>query len=467
MMDKKALRISLIVGGAFLMENLDSTAISTAIPKMASSFKVTPVMMSAGITWYVIMLAVFIPISGWFSDVFGTKKVFTTAIIGFILSSIGCGLSQNLTHFITARVCQGIAGAMMVPVGRLAVLSSTAKKDLVTAIAYITWPGLIGPVIGPLVGGFFTTYYSWHYIFFINVPLGIIAIICTLKYIPNLHTGVRRKLDVLGFLLSVTSLTSFMYGLQAISETHSDYGKPIAYILGAMIVMVLFVLHCKRSANPLIDFSVLKVRTYAITVYSGTLTRMVINMPPLLIPLMFQIGFHLTPLQSGWLFTASMVGNLAIKPATVWVTRKFDFRKVLIVNGLLLALVTWAQSMMSPMIGYVLIILIMLFSGMIRSMQFSSLNTLAYADIPQARMSNANTLYSTIQQMSIGMGIALGSICLHFASMIHKSNDKYSLSDFKLALEIVAVFCVISIIEFFRLKSTDGLSVRGIIPKEA
>ncbi|PZP40824.1 MAG: drug:proton antiporter [Pseudopedobacter saltans] len=465
-MDKRALTISLIVGGAFLMENLDSTVISTALPAMAISFKTDPVHLSAGITSYLIMLAVFIPISGWVADKFGTRNVFGGAMIGFLVSSMLCGLSQTLTQFVCARVLQGTAGAMMVPVGRLSVLKNTEKKDLVTAIAYITWPGLIGPIVGPILGGVFTTYLSWHWIFFINVPLGIIALILIWKYIPNSHSETSRPLDFVGFVLSALALSSFMYGLETFSRGDATWAKTVSLLIGSVVLIVINVFQSRKKEFPLIDFSVLKIKTYAVTIYSGSLTRMVIGMAPFLVPMLFQVGFGLNAFQSGMIYMASMVGNLVVKPATITVTRKFDFRKALVGNGLLLAVSTFATGLLIPTTPLWITIVVMFASGAFRSMQFSSLNTLAYSDIPMEKMSNANTLYSTAQQMSLGMGIALGAVTLHLSSVINHTNNQYQLKDFHLAFFIIGVLSLLSLIEYFRLSPKDGLSVRGITAKD-
>ncbi|WP_447642522.1 MULTISPECIES: MFS transporter [Chitinophagaceae] len=462
-MEKRALTISLIVGGAFLMENLDSTVISTALPAMAASFHTDPVHLSAGITSYIIMLAVLIPISGWVADKYGTRNVFGGAMIGFLVASMLCGLSQNLTQFVCARVLQGTAGAMMVPVGRLSVLKNTQKQDLVTAIAYITWPGLIGPIIGPILGGLVTTYLTWHWIFFINVPLGTVALFFIWKYIPNTRGDSVRPLDFVGFVLSAVALSSFMYGMETLSRGEATWLKTGGLLFGSILLLTINVFQSKKKAFPLIDFSVLRIKTYAITIYSGSLTRMVIGMAPFLVPLLFQVGFGLNPFQSGMIYMASMVGSLVVKPATITTTRKYDFRTVLVGNGILLAASTFATGFLMPQTPLWLTVLVMFTSGAFRSMQFSSLNTLAYADISMDKMSNANTLYSTAQQMSLGMGIALGAVTLHLASVIHHTQNHYELRDFHLAFFIIGGLSLLSLIEYFRLTPTDGLSVRGVI----
>ncbi len=460
-MRKESLIISLIVGTTFLMENLDSTAISTAIPQMANDFHVDAVAMSIGITAYVIMLAVFIPISGWIADRFGIRTVFSVAISGFVVSSMLCGVSNSLTMFVFARILQGVFGAMMVPVGQLAVLRNTAKKDLVTAIAFITWPGLAGPIIGPFLGGFFTTYMSWHWIFFINVPLGLLAVFLAFKFIPNTMEDKKRPLDRIGFVLSSIGMLSLMIGVELID---SDNNASLA--IGVCLVMaVLFlggsVVHSFKISHPIIDYSVLKVRTYRVTVASGTTTKMVMNTAPYLLPLFFQIGFGLSAFNAGLLYISSMVGNLAMKPATIWITRKFNFRSVMVVNGTLLALAVFLQSYLQPSTPYILIVILLFFAVLTRSMQFSSLNTLAYADIVPEKMSNANTLYNTFQQLSMALGIAMGAIFLHLASHMHGHGTDYQVSDFHMALRLVALVGILSVIEFFSLKKTDGLNVRN------
>lgn len=460
-MKKRSLIISLTVGGAFLMENLDSTAITTAIPQMAKDFSVDTVTMSTGITAYVIMLAVFIPVSGWVADRYGTRTVFSSAVAGFLLSSIACGLSTTLPAFIVARVFQGISGAMMVPVGRLAVLNNTDKKDLITAIAYITWPGLAGPISGPFLGGLFTTYLSWHWIFFINVPLGVLIIYLTTRHIPNKVSETKRPLDKKGFLLSGIGLSCFMIGIELTGEKNANYLVTGSIVLLALVFLTFAIRHAKRTAHPLIDLSILKIKTFRVTIFTGTLTKIVINTSPLIIPLLFQIGFGMTAFQSGLLFMASMIGNLCMKPATIWVTRKFNFRAVLIGNGFLLATAIFLQAFLNPEIPIWLIVALLFFSGMTRSMQFSSLSALAYSDIPQSDMSNANTMYSTLQQISIAMGITFAAMSLHFAA-IFNGNKTYKLEDFQLALFTIAAVCVLSLIQYSKINKTDALNVRGI-----
>ncbi|WP_281764917.1 DHA2 family efflux MFS transporter permease subunit [Neptunitalea lumnitzerae] len=460
-MNRKSLIIALIVGGTFFMENLDSTAITTAIPKMAQDFSVDPVTMSMGITSYVIMLAVFIPISGWFAERFGTRNIFSIAIAGFTISSALCGLSYSLPIFIGARILQGIFGALMVPVGRLAVLSNTEKKDLVTTIAYLSWPGLAGPICGPFLGGFFTTYFTWHWIFFVNVPLGIIAILLTFKYIPKSTQHFKKKLDWVGFLLSGIGLLAFMIGIELASETHINLALVISLFVGALILLGISVWHSFKIEHPLIDYSVMKIRTFKVTFTSGTITQIVINTAPYVLPLFFQIGFGMSAFNAGLLYMFSMIGNLAMKPATIWITRKFNFKAVLVVNGLLLALAVFLQSYLQPETPYWLMAALLFCSGLTRSMQYSSMNTLAFADINDKEMNNANTLNSTLRQIALATGISIGALLLHLSANYHGNGSNYQVEDFQLTLQIIAIIGVLAIYDFFTIKKTDALNVRN------
>lgn len=459
-MQKSALIIALIVGTTFFMENVDGTAITTAIPQMSHDFGVSPVTMSMGITAYVIMLAVFIPISGWFAERYGTRTIFVTAIAGFVISSILCGLSESLPTFVGARILQGFFGAMMVPVGQLAVLGNTEKKDLVTAIALITWPGLAGPICGPFIGGYFTTYHSWHWIFFINIPLGIIAILLSLKYVPNKIYNKNKPLDWKGFVLSGIGLLLFMIGLEIINGNHGNIYLIIGILSLAFLSFGISVWHSFKTDLPLINYSVFKIKTYKITSISGSITKVVINTAPYLLPLFFQLGFGLSAFNAGLLYMASMVGNLAMKPATIWITRKYNFKQVLIINGLILSVSIFIQGYFEPTTPYALIAGILFISGLSRSMQFSSLTTLAYSDVPKDKMSNANTLYNTLQQLSVAVGITTGSILLHFSALYHGNHGTYQVVDFQLALKLSAIIGIFCLFEFFQLNKNDGLNVR-------
>lgn len=459
----KSYSVSLIVAISFFMQGLDTTAVNTAIPTMAKSFGTDVVHLSAGVTSYLIALAIFIPVSGWIADRFGTRRVFCTSIILFILASALCGFSQNLTQFVTFRIFQGMAGAMMTPVGRLAVLKTTPKEKLVTAMAYITWPALVAPILGPLVGGYLTTYWHWHWIFFLNVPISIICVLLAWYHIPEEkdEDHIKRRFDFIGFVLSGLALAGFMYGVELFSRTEVPYYVPIIVILISVGLLFFNIRYSRHISNPLIDYSVIRIPTYKVTIFTGSVSRMVIGVAPYLVPLMFQEGFGLSPFQSGTLFLATMAGNLVMKPATIWIMRHYNFKTVLISNGFLVATFTFFTALLLPTTPVILIVAVMFLSGMFRSMQFSAITTLAFADIPQPRMTTANTLYSTVQQMSTGMGIAMGAVFLRFSNMINGSTEHYTVTDFRLAFIFVAILGTISLYGYTKLTPDAGDVVRG------
>lgn len=458
----KSYTVSLVVAIAFFMQGLDTTAVNTAIPAMARSFGTDVVHLSAGVTSYLIALAIFIPVSGWIADRFGTRKVFCTAIVLFIIASVLCGISQSLTQFVGFRIMQGMAGAMMTPVGRLAVLKTTPKENLVTAMAYITWPALVAPILGPLVGGYLTTYWSWHWIFYLNIPISIACVLLAWRYIPEEkpEEKIKRRFDAVGFALSGLALAGFMYGVELFSRAEVSYYIPVLVVVFSLGLLLFNIKYSQHISNPLIDYSVVKIPTYKVTIFTGSLSRMVIGVAPYLVPLMFQEGFGLNPFQSGMLFLATMAGNLAMKPATIWVMRHYNFRTVLLVNGFLVALFTFFTSLLLPQTPVILIVVVMFLSGMFRSMQFSAITTLAFADVSQPRMTAANTLYSTVQQMSTGMGIAMGAVFLRFSNMINGSTDYYTVADFRLAFIFVAILGTVSLYGYTKLTPDAGDVVR-------
>lgn len=462
-MDKRTtIRVSLVVAIAFFMQFLDTTAVNTAIPAMADAFGTDVVHLSTGVTSYLMALAIFIPVSGWIADRFGTRRVFCAAIAFFIFASVLCGTSQNLLQFVLYRIMQGMAGAMMVPVGRLAVLKVTPKDELAAAMNYITVPALVAPVVGPLVGGYLTTFWSWRWIFYLNVPISIVCILLAWHYIPaEGKPAVKKPFDWLGFVLSGGAVAGFMYGVEMFSKADVSYLASASVVVASLLVLFSNVWYAKRITAPLIDYSVMRVRTYSITIWVGSMSRIVIGAFPYLVPLMFQEGFGLSPFESGLLFLSTMVGNLSMKSATVWIIRRFRFRSILLVNGFLVALFTFFTALFLPDTPVWIIVVTLFCSGLVRSMQFSSLTTLAFADIAERKVTSANTLYSTIQQMSTGMGIAVGAVALRFANMIGGGTPgHYTVPDFRLAFIFIAVIGFLHLVGYTFLRPTAGNAVR-------
>lgn len=458
----KSTLVALLVAGAFFMENLDATVIATALPQMGKSFHVSPVDLNMGMTAYMLMLAVFIPISGWVADRYGTRTVFMSAIAVFTLSSILCGMSTGLWQFTAARIIQGIGGAMMVPVGRLVVLRTTEKSNLMDAISYITWPGLVAPVLGPPLGGFITTYASWHWIFFLNVPLGIIGIILAWLWISNFKEDHRRPFDWLGFALCGSACTAFMYGLELIGRESSSWRTPSLYLSGALALGVLGLHHIRRAPAPVIDLRPLKIKTFAVTIHGGSLFRIAISMAPFLLPLLFQVSFGLNAFQSGMLLLALFAGNLGMKTVTTPILRLFGFRSVLLANGALNVLAALGCAALSPHSSRFFICSVLFCNGLFRSMQFTSLNTLAFADVPKPMLSPATSLYSMVTQMTMGMGVAVGAIFLRLGALLFPHASRVPvLADFRFAFVLVSIVIALGTIDCLGLAPDAGAEVSG------
>jgi len=451
----------LLVAGAFFMEYIDGTVIATALPQMARTFHTRAVDLNVGMTAYMLTLAVFIPISGWVADRFGSRRIFASAIAIFTLSSVFCGLSNGLLSFTLLRVIQGIGGAMMVPVGRLVVLRTTEKKDLIRSIAYLTWPALAAPIIGPPLGGFITTYASWRWIFFINVPLGILAFILTFIFLRD-ERQEQEAFDWITFLLSGTACTAFVYGLELLGRTDSSLVIGVALLVLSLLAAAAAVSTTRKSKAPLIDLESLKLRTFAVPVFGGSLFRIAISVSPFLLPLMFQIGFGMDAFHSGMFVLALFAGNLGMKAVTTPLLRIFGFRQVLIVNGIATGLGILVCALLLPKTPGVLIFLVLFINGLCRSMQFTAMSSLAFVDVPFERMSSANSFFSTVQQLGNSLGVAVGALALRTATILHgNAHGAPNVGDFHLAFIFVGVFALVSVADCFLLPADAGSITSG------
>jgi len=452
---------ALLVAGAFFMEFLDGTVIATALPDMAKSFGVQAVDLNIGISAYLITLAVLIPASGWIADRFGARKVFAVALAIFTLASVFCGLSTTVDQFVAMRVLQGMGGALMVPVGRLAVLRTTPKHQLITAIATLTWPALVAPIIGPPLGGFITSYADWRWIFFINVPLGIVAIILALRIIPDLHDDERRPFDTPGFIATTIAMVSLVYAMESMGAQHSQGVLTLALLVVGAVTLIYALRHFQRTQWPMIRLDAMQVPTFRVTMYGGSLFRASISAVPFLLPLMFQVGFGMDAFHSGLLVLAVFVGNLTIKPATTPLIRRLGFRKLLLINGALNVLSLLACAFISPQTPVWLIMLILYLGGVFRSIQFTAVSTLAFADVPSTQMSYANTLFSTATQLAVGLGITLGAIGIRIGE---KMGDLLGMTSvpgisFRLAFVAIALICLVGMVDTLRLTKDAGSAV--------
>ncbi len=458
----------LLVAGTFFMEMLDGTVIVTALPTMADSFHVAVVDLNVAMTAYLLTLGVFIPVSGWVAERFGPRVVFSAAIVLFTVASLLCGLCTSLTPFIAARILQGIGGALMVPVGRLVVLRVTPKNELMRATATIVWPGLIAPVLGPPLGGLITTYLSWPWIFYLNLPLGVIALICALRLVPRGEPMRDRALDWRGALLSGSACVLLAYGLDLVSKSDESPLVGVVVLAAGMVLGVIGVWHLRRHPVPLIDLSVMAHRTFSFNIISGSLARAAIGTAPFLLPLMFQVGMGFDAVRSGFLVLAVFAGNLLMKTMTSQVLRWFGFRRVLLINGVLLAISLALCGLLEADTPTVVIVVLLFASGAFRSMQFTSMATIAFADVPQPKMGSANALNNTAMQLTLGMGVAVGAFLLHASGWLRGSaDDTPILTDFRLAFYAAGVLALFGCLAAIRLDHNAGAEVSGHKSKPA
>ena len=451
---------ALIVACALFMQNVDSTVIATALPSMARAFDAQPIRMNVALTSYMLSLAVFIPASGWMADRFGTRNVFRIAIGVFTLGSVLCGSAQSLPALVLFRVLQGIGGAMMVPVGRLLLLRNIPKSELVAAMAWLTTPALIGPVVGPPLGGFITTYFSWRLIFDINVPIGIAGIILVTVFVDDLRETTEARFDWVGFVLSGVTLSCLMFGFELAGRGLVPMEVSLAVLGVGVAGAVGYGGHAMRHSAPLLDFTLLRIRTFLVSIVAGTLFRVGVGAMPFLMPMMLQLAFGRSPLQSGLITLASSAGALVMKPVSLRALRLLGFRDTLLVNGVLSAGLLGLCAAFRPAWPVAAIYLVLLVSGFFRSLQFTAYNALAYSEIPRARMSAATSLYSTIQQVSLTMGIAIAAAAITVAMTVNGDAEP-ALADFSLGFVVVAL-CSLSAAPLALLMPRDaGSDVTG------
>jgi EmrB/QacA subfamily drug resistance transporter len=454
--------LPLIVACALFMENLDSTVLSTALPAIARDFGESPIQLKLALTSYLLSLAIFIPASGWFADRFGARAIFRLAILVFTVGSILCGLSTSIPEIVGARIVQGLGGAMMVPVGRLIILRSVSKAELVGSLAWLTVPALVGPVVGPPLGGFITTYFDWRWIFWINVPIGVLGIVLATLYIPNIREETNPRFDTFGFILSAVGLAAFMTGSTSLGLDLFPVPLVLALFLGGAALLALYVLHSRRRPDPILDLSLLAIPTFRLSMIGALLFRFGIGATPFLLPLLLQVGFGMTPFQSGTITFASAIGAIAMKFVAPPLLRRHGFRTILIVNTLIAGVAVALPAAFTPATPVSLMTGLLLVSGFFRSLQFTSVNALVFADVPAVRMSRATTLTSVAQQLSISLGISIGAIALELT--VQASGGTMTAASFAPAFIVVAVLSTLAVVPFLALERTAGDEMSGRRP---
>ena len=451
--------VALIVAGAFSMEYIDSTVITTALPLMARTFHMPAVELSIGLTAYLLTISAFIPVSSWIADRFGSRTVFVTAMAIFTLSSLWCGFARGLAEFVLARVVQGMGGAMMVPVGRFVVLRGTAKKDMIRAFALLSWPALAAPILGPPLGGFIATYWSWRWIFFLNILPGMAGIALAFWKMPNFFADEARPLDWPGFLLTGSALSCLMYGVDRIGVASGNRAIPALLLLAGLMLGWLSIRHCRRAEHPLLDLWAMRVPTFAATAWGGSLFRLSISAVPFLVPLMLQLGLGMSAYRAGAYTLYIFVGNFGMKIVTTPILHRWGFRATLVVNGVAAIASLALCAVVTGSTPAWILAAIFLYGGLCRSMQFTAISTLTYVDVPSERMSGASALGSMVQQMTQGIGVASGALMLHMAMALGGRSGRPVTADFHLAFLALALLCTLGLISFTRLAPDAGAAV--------
>jgi EmrB/QacA subfamily drug resistance transporter len=467
--DRPSMVVPLVIACALFMETLDGTVIATAIPAIARSLDESPLALNLAMTAYMLSLAVFIPLSGWLADRFGARRIFCTAIVVFTLSSLGCALATDLNTLIAARICQGMGGAMMMPVGRLILLRTIPKHQFVQAMSWVVIPALIGPALGPLVGGFIATYWSWRWIFLINLPIGVLGLCLALRYIGPVTSPKIRKLDIPGFVLLGLGLGAFAFAIDNLGRGLLPGWIVAAGFTVAALVLGLYVRHALLSRHPALDLRLLRIPTFRAGTVGGSLFRIGIGAVPFLLPLMFQLGFGMTPLQSGALTFATAIGAMSMKAVATAILRRFGFRTLLTWNALLSGGLLAATGLLRPETPYLVVLGLLLVSGFFRSLQFTCLNALSFADVNDDRMSNATSFSSVAQQLSLGMGVAFGALLLSLVPGVsgHHGVHHIDPNAFLPIFGAAGLMCAASWLWFYRLAPEAGEEMSGYRRQQA
>ncbi|MHB1676302.1 MAG: MFS transporter [Sulfuriferula sp.] len=446
-----------VVATALLMEQLDSTIVNTAVPSMAASLHVAPLSLKAVVASYILSLALFIPISGWMADRFGTRLVFGTAVTVFTFSSVLCGLSVNVPMLVAARILQGMGGAMMMPVGRLAIIRTFPKTELLAAMNFVIIPALIGPLLGPTLGGLIVEWLSWREIFFVNVPVGLVALALIYHHMPDYRGEVSRPLDRIGLVLfgGGTALLSWL--LEIFGEHRIDVTSETILLLLALSLLTAYVWHARQIRYPLLRLSLFKMRTFRVSVIGGFITRLGLGGLPFLLPLLYQLGLGLPAWQSGLLMMPMAAAAMGMKLIAVRILKQFGYRKVLIVNTLMIGVSISLFALIVPSTPILWIVVLGLAQGFFNSLQFSSMNSMAYADIETSDSSMASTIASSLQQMSMSFGLACGTLVTAWYLGGLPQTDRLAVtSALHHTFWTLGAFTILSSLSFWTLRPTDG-----------
>jgi EmrB/QacA subfamily drug resistance transporter len=450
----------LIVATALFMENMDSTVISTSLPAIAQALGTSPLALKLAVTSYLLSLAICIPASGWTADRFGTRNVFRAAIGVFVLGSIGCAASHSLEEFVFARVVQGMGGAMMTPVGRLIMVRSIEKRQLLNAMSLVTVPALIGPICGPPLGGFITTFASWHWIFLINVPIGLVGMAMASRFIPNIRFERPEPFDFVGFVLSGCAIAGLAFGLSAMGLEFLPTSVVASLLCVGAVSAGVYLIHARRAPAPILDLNLFRLPTFRASVFGGFLFRLGIGALPFLLPLLLQVGFDLTPFQSGLITFTAALGAMFMKVAVARVLHRFGYRNVLLYNALISSAFLTACATFVDGMPFAAMVAILLCGGFFRSLQFTAINTIAYAEIEPAKMSRATAIVAAAQQLSLSTGVAVGALVVELTLRL-KHSSAIGIDDFPPAFLFVGLLSASAVFIFMRLAPDAGAELAG------
>ncbi|HHG0598589.1 multidrug transporter subunit MdtD [Klebsiella pneumoniae] len=441
-----------IAAMAFFMQALDATILNTALPAIAHSLNRSPLAMQSAIISYTLTVAMLIPVSGWLADRFGTRRVFIIAVSLFTLGSLACALSSSLTELVIFRVIQGIGGAMMMPVARLALLRAYPRSELLPVLNFVTMPGLVGPILGPVLGGVFVTWASWHWIFLINIPIGVIGILYARKYMPNFTTP-RRRFDIGGFLLFGLSLVLFSSGIELFGEKIVATWQALAVIAVSLLLLVAYVRHARRHPTPLISLSLFKTHTFSVGIAGNLATRLGTGCVPFLMPLMLQVGFGYPAIIAGCMIAPTTIGSIIAKSTVTQVLRWFGYRKTLVGITVFIGLMIAQFSLQSPEMPLWMLLLPLFVLGMAMSTQFTAMNTITLADLTDDNASSGNSLLAVTQQLSISLGVAISAAVLRFYEGFDNAS---TVQQFHYTFITMGVITIISALMFMLLRAKDG-----------
>lgn len=446
------------VASGLLMEFVDSTALATALPRMAESFEVRPEALKLALTTYVLALAIFMPASTWLADRFGAQRVYLGAMSAFCAGSLACALSTSLPALVAARTLQGFGGALMTPVGRTIILHSAPRAELVSAMNWFTMPAQLGPLLGPPVAGLVLAVADWRWIFLINLPIAALGALAVLRFVPNERAADTADFDFRGYVLAASAITLFIGATEA-SGTHARGSSLVAAVLGAIVTGALYLRHALRSGHPVLDLRLFADPTFRISMLAGTLARLAVGATPLLLPLLLQIGLGWTPLESGLVVMGQPVGTLLAKAVSTTAVGRFSFRTVLITSNLAAAVANMLPALYGTFTPMWLIFLLMIITGLARSLQFTVNNTVAYADLQKSQLSSASTLSSVIQQVGFALGISLAGLLLLTSRAAN--HGELNVAGFAMPFAAIGLLGATASIVYGRLHANAGENISG------